>query len=104
MHINSIYTYSSLRESEEWGGCGWAFFDPPLGPSNGENDEVCNGSKILPWEGNKPCLSNGGSPVLNIWPGKQKKRHKDKEVTLEFLSKTLFKETVTVNSQLEVDL
>ena len=64
-----------LKESECGGGgpygADWGFLDPA--PSNGEKDEVCNGSKILPWEGNKPCLSNGGSPVLNMWPRKQRK-------------------------------
>ena len=39
---------------------------------------VCNGSKMLPCEGNKPCRSNGGKPVLNMWP--------EKEVNLEINS------------------
>ena len=34
---------------------------------------VCNGSKMLPCEGNKPCRSNGGKPVLNMWPEKRNK-------------------------------
>ena len=57
---------------------GWLFFDPA--PSIGENGDVCKGSKTLPCEGNKPCLSNGGSPVLNMWP-----RKKEKEIFSRFI-------------------
>ena len=72
-----------LKES----GGGWPFFDPA--PSSGENGDVCNGSKTLPCEGNRPCLSSGGSPVLNMWPRKRKNIFVSKNFHVLFMRKVI---------------
>ena len=58
-------------------GCvGWGWWGDSGGffvkGENGDDEAWFSGSRIPPWDGKRPWRSNGGSPVLNIWPEMRK--------------------------------